>query len=55
MPVKDKDFEMQRFVKHETQIMVATTVIEVGVNVPTASVMLIENSERFRLSQLHQL
>ncbi|WP_270088718.1 ATP-dependent DNA helicase RecG [Sphingobacterium sp. SYP-B4668] len=55
MPVKDKDFEMQRFIKHETQIMVATTVIEVGVNVPNASVMIIENSERFGLSQLHQL
>lgn len=55
MPVKDKDFEMQRFVKHVTQIMVATTVIEVGVNVPNASVMIIENSERFGLSQLHQL
>lgn len=55
MPVKDKDFEMQRFVKHETQVMVATTVIEVGVNVPNASVMVIENSERFGLSQLHQL
>lgn len=55
MPVKDKDFEMQRFIKGETQIMVATTVIEVGVNVPNASVMIIENSERFGLSQLHQL
>lgn len=55
MSVKDKDFEMQRFVKGETQIMVATTVIEVGVNVPNASVMIIENSERFGLSQLHQL
>ncbi|MBP3943379.1 ATP-dependent DNA helicase RecG [Sphingobacteriaceae bacterium WQ 2009] len=55
MPAKDKDFEMQRFVKGETQIMVATTVIEVGVNVPNASVMIIENSERFGLSQLHQL
>jgi ATP-dependent DNA helicase RecG len=51
----DKDFEMQRFIKGETQIMVATTVIEVGVNVPNASVMIIENSERFGLSQLHQL
>ncbi|MEO1436887.1 MAG: ATP-dependent DNA helicase RecG [Bacteroidota bacterium] len=51
----DKDFEMQRFVKGETQIMVATTVIEVGVNVPNASVMVIENTERFGLSQLHQL
>lgn len=51
----DKDFEMQRFVKGETQIMIATTVIEVGVNVPNASVMVIENAERFGLSQLHQL
>jgi len=55
MAAKDKDFEMQRFVKHETQIMVATTVIEVGVNIPNASVMIIENAERFGLSQLHQL
>lgn len=55
MPAKDKDFEMQRFVKGETQMMVATTVIEVGVNVPNATVMIIENAERFGLSQLHQL
>jgi len=55
MHSKDKDFEMQGFVKHETQIMVATTVIEVGVNIPNASVMIIENAERFGLSQLHQL
>ena len=50
-----KDFEMQRFVKGETKIMVATTVIEVGVDVPNATVMVIENTERFGLSQLHQL
>jgi len=55
MKPQDKDFEMQRFVKNETQIMVATTVIEVGVNVPNASVMVIESAERFGLSQLHQL
>ncbi|UII79392.1 ATP-dependent DNA helicase RecG [Flagellimonas sp. CMM7] len=55
MKPKDKDYEMERFVKGETQIMVATTVIEVGVNVPNASVMIIESGERFGLSQLHQL
>ena len=55
MKAEAKDFEMQRFVKQETQIMVATTVIEVGVNVPNASVMVIESAERFGLSQLHQL
>ena len=55
MKPSDKDAEMQRFVNGETQIMVATTVIEVGVNVPNASVMVIENAERFGLSQLHQL
>lgn len=55
MKSADKDYEMQRFAKGETQIMVATTVIEVGVNVPNASVMIIESAERFGLSQLHQL
>lgn len=55
MKPADKAYEMERFVKGETQIMVATTVIEVGVNVPNASVMIIESSERFGLSQLHQL
>lgn len=55
MKAAAKDFEMQRFIKGQTQIMVATTVIEVGVNVPNASIMIIENAERFGLSQLHQL
>jgi ATP-dependent DNA helicase RecG len=55
MSAADKDFEMQRFKNHETHIMVATTVIEVGVDVPNASLMLIESAERFGLSQLHQL
>ncbi|HEY8930331.1 MAG TPA: ATP-dependent DNA helicase RecG [Mucilaginibacter sp.] len=55
LPAADKQFEMNRFIKGETQIMVATTVIEVGVNIPNASVMIIENAERFGLSQLHQL
>ena len=55
MKPADKEFEMQRFVKGETNIMVATTVIEVGVDVPNATMMAIENAERFGLSQLHQL
>ncbi|TXN35581.1 ATP-dependent DNA helicase RecG [Flagellimonas hymeniacidonis] len=55
MKPADKDYEMERFVKGETHIMVATTVIEVGVNVPNASVMIIESAERFGLSQMHQL
>jgi len=55
MKAKDKDYEMKRFINKETQILVSTTVIEVGVNVPNASVMVIESAERFGLSQLHQL
>ncbi|RLD22333.1 MAG: ATP-dependent DNA helicase RecG [Bacteroidetes bacterium] len=55
MKSHEKEYEMQRFVQRKTHIMVATTVIEVGVNIPNASVMVIENSERFGLSQLHQL
>lgn len=55
MRAADKDLQMQRFASGETQILVATTVIEVGVNVPNATVMVIQNAERFGLSQLHQL
>ena len=55
MKAADKDLQMQRFARGETQILVATTVIEVGVNVPNATVMMIQNAERFGLSQLHQL
>ena len=55
MKPADKAFEMNRFLNKETQIMVATTVIEVGVNIPNASVMIVESAERFGLSQLHQL
>ena len=55
MKTQDKEYEMKRFENKETQILIATTVIEVGVNIPNASVMVIESSERFGLSQLHQL
>ncbi len=55
MPSDQKETNMQRFVNHDTQIMVSTTVIEVGVNVPNASVMVVESAEKFGLSQLHQL
>lgn len=55
MKAADKDLQMQRFISGETQILVATTVIEVGVNVPNATVMVVQNAERFGLSQLHQL
>lgn len=55
MKPKDKEAEMEKFVRGETQILVATTVIEVGVNVPNASVMVIMDAQRFGLSQLHQL
>ena len=55
MKASEKEFEMQRFIDGKTNIMVATTVIEVGVNIPNASVMIVESAERFGLSQLHQL
>ena len=55
MNTEDKDYEMKRFIQGKSQIMVSTTVIEVGVNIPNANVMVIESSERFGLSQLHQL
>ena len=55
MKTEAKDYEMKRFLQGKSQIMVSTTVIEVGVNIPNANVMIIESSERFGLSQLHQL
>lgn len=55
MKQEEKDFEMQRFIRKETQILLSTTVIEVGIDVPNATVMVVENAERFGLSQLHQL
>ena len=55
MKPEDKEYEMERFISGKTNILVSTTVIEVGVNIPNASVMIIESAERFGLSQLHQL